>query len=169
MRYIAPVFTLSALLVATTAVAQSAPPDLSGRWRLIQPTAAQLAAATLTIDAPDELLISQTPRAITIEHPSKAGTHPQAGTFRYGVGGNVGGPIGNTTDTHENWGVTHIGTQLMISRSVSPDENGVAIPVTRGSMWRLEAPDRLVIEFGEERPGQRPKIATRVYVKVAGQ
>jgi hypothetical protein len=163
------VFVLSALLSGTTTLAQSAPPDLSGRWRLVQPTAAELSAATLTIDAPDELLISQTQRAITIEHPSKPGTHPQAGTFRYGVGGNIGAPLGNTINTHENWGVTHIGTQLMISRSIIPDENGIAIPVTRGSMWRLEAPDRLVIEFGEERPGQRPKIATRVYVKVAGQ
>ena len=37
---------------------------------------------------------------------------------------------------------------------------------TRGSMWRLETPNRLVIEFGEERPGERPKMATRVYVKM---
>jgi hypothetical protein len=28
-------------------------------------------------------------------------------------------------------------------------------------MWRLETPNRLVIEFGEERAGERPKIATR--------
>jgi hypothetical protein len=33
-------------------------------------------------------------------------------------------------------------------------------------MWRLETPNRLVIEFREEREGERPKIVTRVYVKL---
>jgi len=36
-------------------------------------------------------------------------------------------------------------------------------------MWRLEAPNRLVIEFGEERAAERPTIARRTYVKVTPQ
>jgi len=35
----------------------------------------------------------------------------------------------------------------------------------RSSMWRVEAPDRLVIEFGQERTGERLKTATRRHVK----
>jgi hypothetical protein len=61
--------------------------------------------------------------------------------------------------------------ELMISRSTTrpPDERGVRTTLTRGSMWRLEAPNSLVIELGEERAGERPTIATRTYVKMAPQ
>jgi hypothetical protein len=34
-------------------------------------------------------------------------------------------------------------------------------------MWRLEAHNRLVIEFSDEHTGRRPKITTRTYVKIA--
>jgi hypothetical protein len=158
------------LLIAAALNAQSRPPDLSGRWRLVEPTAAERAADTLAITAPDELLIKDTPRAITVEHPSKAGTHPEAGEFEYLVGGS--GRInlrGRSNSLDETWGVTHIGTQLMISRSTTQpsDDPSVRNTLARGSMWRLEGRNRLVIDFGEERTGERPKIATRVYVRIA--
>ena len=56
-----------------------------------EPTAAERALDTLVIDSPDQLLITQTPFAITVEHPSKHGTHPEAGEFHYGSGGRDGG------------------------------------------------------------------------------
>ena len=145
--------------------AQTRPPDLSGRWQIVQPTAAERALDTLDIVSPDQLLITQTPLAMIVEHPSTPGTHPEAQTIKIGVAGSVGGIPGSGTTTEERWSVTHIGTQLMISRTTiyRPDEQQPRRSVTRGSMWRLELPDRLVIEFGEERPGERPKIATRVY------
>ena len=86
------------------------------------------------------------------------------------MGGVVGGVPGGMS--HEsNWGVSHIGTQLMISRSTKGayDDRGIRITHAHGSMWRLNGPTRLVIEFSEERTGERPKIAARVYVKVAPQ
>jgi hypothetical protein len=50
-----------------------------------------------------------------------------------------------------------------------PDQSGVSVTIARGSMWRREGDDKLVIEFGEERPGERPKIATRVYTRLPWQ
>lgn len=160
------VLAFSAL--AATGIAQTGGPDFSGRWRLVQPTAAQLAQETLTVTAPDELLVKQTRREITIEHPSQPGTHPEAGTSEYGSGGFVGDLGDSLTPLRGTWGVSYIGTQLMISRSTTypPDARGARSTVARGSMWRLEAPSRLVIEFGEERAGERPTIATRTYTKV---
>ena len=171
MRTIAAVSVLSVCALAAIGIAQTGRPDFSGRWRLVAPSAAQLAGETLTVDAPDELLVTQTSRAIIIAHPSKPGTHPEAGTLEYGSGGFVGGSgrSGGLTPLRGTWGVTHIGTQLMISRTTTypPDERGARDTVARGSMWRLETPTRLVIEFGEERAGERPKIAARTYMKVA--
>jgi hypothetical protein len=170
MRAIAAAAALSLCAFGATARAQTGGPDFSGRWRLVVPTAAQLAAETLTVAAPDELLVKQSSREITIAHPSKPGTHPEAGTLEYGSGGFVA-----DSDTFPllrgTWGVTYIGTQLMISRTTTypPDERGARDTVARGSMWRLDMPTRLVIEFGEERAGERPKIATRTYMKVAPQ
>ena len=53
-----------------------------------------------------------------------------------------------------------IGTQLVLSRGVRP-------AVASGSMWRIATPGRLIIEFSEVRPGERPKIAVRVYAAAA--
>ena len=155
------------LLIATAPLAQSGPPELSGLWQLAEPTAAERAVDTLEITSPDQLLITGTPTAITVAHPSKPGTHPEAGSFKYGEGGIVGGIPGSGNSTEEKWGVTHIGTQLMISRSTTRllDDRRVRMTLARGSLWRLEAPNRLVIEFSEERTGERPRVATRTYVK----
>ncbi len=49
-------------LVSAVLYAQSAPPDLSGRWRLVEPAPTERAADTLAIVSPDELLITQTPQ-----------------------------------------------------------------------------------------------------------
>jgi hypothetical protein len=168
MQTVASVFVLVCALAAT-AIAQTGGPDFSGRWRLVVPAAAQLAKETLKIGAPDELLVKQTSREITIEHPSQPGTHPEAGTFEYGAAGFASGDINGPTALRGTRSVTYIGTQLMISRSTTypPDERGGRDTVARGSMWRLETPTRLVIEFGEERADERPKIATRTYMKVA--
>jgi hypothetical protein len=113
-------------------------------------------------------VIRQTSRELIVEHPSKPATHPESGTFEYGIGGFVG-DSGRPTPLRATWGVTYIGTQLMISRTTiyPPDERGIRDTVVRGSMWRLEGTTRLVIEFGEERAGERPKIAIRTYTKVA--
>ena len=155
------------VLVSSALHAQSRVPDLSGRWRLIEPTAVQRAADTLAITSPDQLLITHTARDITIEHPSKPGTHPEAGTFEYGSGGFVGGLPGSVTPLQGTWTVSHVGTQFMISKSTThpPNDRGIRITIATGSMWRLERADRLAIEFGEERAGERPKIATRVYLR----
>jgi hypothetical protein len=157
------------ILAAGALPAQSRVIDFSGHWRLVEPTAAERAGDTLAITSPDQLLITQNPSAIIVEHPSNPGTHPEAGTFTYGEGGRVGGLPGGGNSIDEKWGVTHIGTQLMISRSTTspPDGHGVRVTPVRGSMWRLDGSDRLIIEFSEERTGNRPKIARRVYVKMA--
>jgi hypothetical protein len=171
MRAIAAASVLSVCALGATGIAQSNRPDFSGQWRLVQPTPSELAQETLIVVAPDELLIRQTPRELFIEHPSKSGTHPETGTFEYGSGGFIGDLPGSLTPLQGRWGVSYIGTQLMISRSTTypPDARGARSTVARGSMWRLEAPNRLVIEFGEERAGERPKIATRTYRKVTPQ
>ena len=169
MRATAVASVLSVCALVTAGSAQTGRPDFSGRWRLVPPTASQLAQETLEVTAPDELLVKQTRREITIEHPSQPGTHPEAGTFEYGSVGFVRGDIGGGTPLRGTRSVTYIGTQLMISRTTiyPPDERGASDTVARGSMWRLETPTRLIIEFGEERAGERPKIATRVYMRVA--
>ena len=168
MRAIAAASLLSVCVLEATGLAQIGGPDFSGRWRLVAPTAAQLTNEALTINAPDELLVKQTSFEIIIAHPSKPGTHPEAGTLEYGNSGFVG-DSGSPTPLRGRWSVSYIGTQLMISRSTiyPPDAGGVRGTVARGSMWRLESPNRLVIEFGEERAGERPKIAARAYMKVA--
>ena len=63
--------------------------------------------------------------------------------------------------------MTFFGTQLMISESRigPPDATGAQITTARGSIWLLDSRGRLVIEFREERSKQRPKTATRVYVR----
>jgi hypothetical protein len=157
------------VLVAAALHGQSRVLDLSGRWWLVEPTAAQRALDTLDITPPDQLLITHTRLGITIEHPSKRGTHPEAGVFEYRVSGRTAMP--GRGGIEQQWSVTHIGTQLMISRSTAlPSETSdVPIRVARGSMWQLDGPDRLVIEFGEERHGERPKVATRVYIKVGSR
>jgi hypothetical protein len=159
------------VLVSSALHAQSRVLDLSGRWRLVEPTVEQRAVDTLAITSPDQLLITHTAREITIEHPSKPGTHPEAGTFEYGSGGFVGDLPGSVTPLQGTWSVSHIGTQLVISKSATypPNDRGVRVTIATGSMWRLDSADRLAIEFGEERAGERPKVATRVYVKVASQ
>jgi hypothetical protein len=160
----------SALVIAAALLAQSRPMDLSGRWQLVEPNTAERTLDTLSITSPDQLLITHTPPKIVIEHPSRPGTHPEAGSFTYGVGGTIGGIPGRES-FEESFSVTHIGTQLVISRSTThrPDEHSARTTVVRGSTWRLEGPNRLAIEFGEERAGERPKIATRVYTKITPQ
>jgi hypothetical protein len=123
MRAIAAVPVLSVCVLGASGIAQTGRPDFSGRWRLVEPATAAVAQDRLAVNAPDELLIAQTPVAITIEHPST-------------------GP---------------------------PNSRGLRITTARGSMWRLEGPTHLVIEFSEERTGERPKIATREYMKIAPQ
>jgi hypothetical protein len=154
------------VLVAAVLHGQSRVLDLSGRWWLVEPTAAQRALDTLAISSPDQLLITHTRLGITIEHPSKRGTHPEAGVFEYRASGRIAMPSRGSS-IEQQWSVTHIGTQLMISRSTRSIDDSAT--VARGSMWLLDGPDRLVIEFGEEHPGERPKIATRVYVKVGSR
>jgi len=158
------------LVIAVASLAQSRPLDLSGLWQLAEPTAAERALDTLVITSPDQLLIADSPLEIVVTHPSKPGTHPEAGTFGYGERGIVGGLPGGAS-TEEQWGVAHVGTQLMISHSTTRqlDDRAVRMTLARGSMWRLEAPNRLIIEFSEERTGERPKVATRTYAKTQGR
>src|SRR5687767_12158182 len=125
------------MLIAAATRAQSRPPDVSGRWQLVEPTSAERALDTLAINAPDQLLITQTPLAIVIEHPSQPGTHPEAGTYRFGTGGYVGSS-GGTSLLRETWDASFMGTQLLLSRSMTfLDERGVRSALASGSMWRL--------------------------------
>ena len=158
----------SALLVAAAPLAQNQPPDFSGRWQLVEPAPAERPLDTLDITSPDELLITQTLLAIRVEHPSKPGTHPEAALFGFGSGGTIGGLPGRGASIDETR-VWQIATQLVISRSSTrlPDGLGVRITFARVSIWRLEGPNRLVMEFGDERTGEPPRVAVRTYVRVA--
>ena len=155
------------VLAASVPFAQTRSSNLSGHWQLVEPTASERALDTLAVTPPDQLLITDMPREIVIEHPSKRGTHPEAGAFEYGSGGFVVDGVRG----EGSWATMYLGTQLVIFRSMhhAPDDRGIRVAVTHGSMWQLEGPDRLVIEFAERRTGERPKIATRVYVRVKPQ
>ncbi len=164
-------FAASALAVAllcSSTVAQSRVTDFSGRWVITDARPEPDEPDTLDILPADELLIAQTTRALTIAHPSKKGTHPEARTFEFGSGGIVydaGRADGKSLQG--SWGVTFFGTQLLISESRigPPDLTGAQITTARGSIWLLDPRGRLVIEFREQRSKERPKTATRVYVR----
>ena len=150
-----------ALPLSASLLAQASPPDLTGHWRLVEPTAAERAADTLAITPPDELLITQRPLAITIEHPSTRGTHPSAGTFKFVVGGTI-----SSTGAESRFDAGWIGPQLTINSSTSsaPDAKAHRITHSTGSMWTIEADGRLTIDFTEKRSGEFARIARRVYV-----
>ena len=146
--------------------AQSVQTDFSGRWVLDRSRAPGLEPDTLVIAEADELIVKQTQTAITIEHPSRPGTHPAPGVFEFGSGGRTGGLPGTIPPSESRWGTTFFGTQLQMSESTtSVDANGVATTSAYGSIWLLDKSGRLVIEFREEHSGERPKIATRIYTK----
>jgi hypothetical protein len=153
-------------LLATALNAQSKPTDFSGRWVVtaLRPHPDEL--DTLSIVAASELLVVQTPQQITIQHPVTQGTHPQAGTFEFGSGGWVGGLPGGR-DSSGTWDTRFAGTQLMISRTTRTAANGTREDSATGSIWQLDGNGRLVIEFREERPNERPKIAARVYERAS--
>jgi hypothetical protein len=153
---------ISVLLAAAASAAQFQQPDFSGRWRLVEPTAAERAVDTLAIIAPDELLITQTPLAITIEHPSTPGTHPSVGTFKFTIGGTM-----SSTGAESRFDVGWIGHQLTINSSTSsaPDAKSDRITHSKGSMWTLETDRRLAIDFTEKRSGEFSRMARRVYVR----
>jgi hypothetical protein len=138
--------------------AQSTEVDFSGRWVLVasRPVNPQ-SPDTLEISAAEELVITQTSLAITIE--TKGAIYPERGRFEFGSGGFVGDGIFG----EGRWGNTFFGTQLMMSKSTTTHENGVETTVARGSFWSIDELGRLIIEFREERSRQRPKTATRVY------
>ena len=158
--------TLAFALLAVTAAAQSTRADLSGRWVLVSSGPVNRDGFdTLEIAPADELLVTQTPSMITIEHPSKRGTHPAVGTFKFGVGGTIGGvPGGASSET--KYEVSFFGTQLTISDStITPDASGGRITSARGSTWQLDLDGRLTIAFRETRSNERPRTATLVYVR----
>ena len=159
---------LAAALLCSSTAAQSRVTDFSGRWVITDARPEPDEADTLHILPADELLIRQTSQALTIEHPSKKGTHPEARTFEFGSGGIAyGADRSGGSILQGSWGVTFFGTQLMISESRigPPDATGAQITTGRGSIWLLDSRGRLVIEFREERSRERPKTATRVYVR----
>ena len=153
---------VAAILVTAAPAAQNQYPDLSGRWRLVKPTAAERAVDTLAVIVPDELRITQTPLAITIEHLSTPGTHPSAGTFKFTVGGTM-----SSTGAESRFDVGWIGHQLTINSSTSSaaDAKGDRITHSKRSMWTLEADGRLAIDFTEKRSGEFARMALRVYVR----
>jgi hypothetical protein len=152
----------AAISLTAAPAAQNQYPDLSGRWQLVEPTAAERAVDTLAIIAPDELLITQTPLAITIEQPSTRGTHPSAGTLKFVVGGTI-----SSTGSESRFDAGWIGQQLTINSSTSsaPDQKGDRITHSKGSMWTLEADGRLAIDFTEKRSGEFARMARRIYVR----
>ena len=162
MRKALAVSTLSATVLCSGAIAQSRDTDFSGRWVLTASRPEPDEPDTLVVTAASELLISQTPKTIIIEHPSKPARYPAAGTFEFGSGGFVGDAVSG----EGRWGVTFFGTQLMMSRSTSTlDINGSRTTAAYGSFWLIDGRGRLVIEFREERTKERPKVAMRVYVR----
>jgi hypothetical protein len=157
------------LLAAAADGAQTQLPDFTGRWILVDTPAANAGGGTLNIIAADELAVTQTPLSIIIVHTSKPGTHPAEGAFRFGAGGTVGATIAGAAGhpAESRWGVSFVGSQLIISTSMTspPDAEGVRVTVAYGAIWLLDADGRLVIEFEERRSGAEPKTATRVYVR----
>jgi hypothetical protein len=166
--------TLAVVLPGNTLAVQSQPPDFSGRWMLAAPSsAASSGPDTLDVVAPDELLVAQTPHAITVQHSSKPGTHPAAGTFEFGTGGRVGGIPGRAlgilaAESESRWSVSFVGSQFIISDSTTV-RKGDARPVTgvTAATWMINGEGRLVINFREQRTGQSSKSATLVYVRSA--
>jgi hypothetical protein len=160
---------LAAVVLCSSTIAQSRVTDFSGRWVIIASRPESGEPDSLTIETPDELRITQTPQSFTIEHPSKPGTHPAAGTFKFGEGGTVGGTVADLSAAPSSfetrWGISFFGTQLMMSRSTTTIDKGVQTTVASGSFWRLDERGRLVIEFREERAKDRPRVATRVYMR----
>ena len=120
---------------------------------------------TLEISAVDEFFVTQTQRFVSVEHTAKPGSHPAAGTFDFGVRGTVGGIPGGLQ--HElTLSVGFFGTQLIISENnTDADATGVRVTTGHGSIWLLDPDGRLVIEFREARSKERPKTATRVYIR----
>ena len=156
----------AAMLPAARIHAQSVQTDFSGRWLLDRSRPPGLEPDTLVISDVDELLVRQTETAITIEHPSRPGSHPAPGTFEFGSGGRVGGLPGTIPPSESRWGTTFFGTQLLMSESTtSVDANGVATTSAYGSIWMLDKTGKLVIEFREEQSRERPKTATRIYTR----
>lgn len=160
---------LAVLMFCVNAAAQSDRPNLSGRWVLAD-SSVQIPGGreTLKITAPDELAITQTSLAITIQHPSKPGTHPSAGTFKFGIGGTTSGVGGlNSVGAESRWEVSWLGSQLIISDSTTapPNASGIRVTVAHGSTWSLDPKGRLIIEFDERRTGANPRGTTRVYVR----
>jgi len=78
---------LAAALLCSSTAAQSRVTDFSGRWVITDARPEPDEPDTLYILPADELLIRQTSQALTIEHPSNKGTHPEARTFEFGSGG----------------------------------------------------------------------------------
>jgi len=156
----------AAVLPVVRTDAQSVQTDFSGSWVLDRSRPPGLEPDTLVISEVDELLVKQTQTAITIGHPSRPGSHPAPGVFEFGSGGRVGGLPGTVPPSESRWGTTFFGTQLLMSESTtSVDAAGVPTTSAYGSIWMLDKTGKLVIEFREERSGERPKVATRVYTK----
>ncbi len=155
---------LVAVLIAGVASAQSRETDFSGHWVLvISDRGRSVEPDTLMIDAPDQLLVRQSSQSITVEHPSRRGTHPAAGTFEFGAGGFVGDRIRRAEQGR--WDTTFFGTQMMMSTSTTSVAKGIETTVAHGSFWLLDQHGRLFIEFREHRSHEHPKVATRVYVR----
>src|SRR5262245_13449780 len=117
----------AAVLPAVRTHAQSVQTDFSGRWILDRSRPSGVEPDTLVITEVDELIVRQTQTAITIEHPSKPGSHPAPGVFEFGSGGRVGGLPGTLPPSESRWGSTFFGTQLLMSESTtSVDADGVS-------------------------------------------
>ena len=165
MRSMLGACTLAALFLAPLAGAQSRVTDFSGAWVLTSERPVPDDPDTLEISAVEEFVVTQTQRFVSVEHTAKPGSHPAAGTFDFGVRGTVGGIPGGLQ--HElTLSVGFFGTQLIISEnSTDADATGFRVTTGHGSIWLLDTDGRLVIEFREARSKERPKTATRVYIR----
>jgi hypothetical protein len=120
---------------------------------------------SLPITAADELTIAQAATSITVEHPSKLGSHPRAATHRFESYGTVGG-AGERFRSDVFW----FGDQLVIetTNTEAPDAKGRTRTIEVSEMWSVDGSGRLVIDCAERQSGAAGRSAKLTYKKRYG-
>ena len=149
-----------AVLMGQTPSPAQGTPNLTGQWVLETPPARTPPdRQVLTIQASEELTISQNATSITVEHSVNPGSHPRAGVHPFGSRGSVSG-AGNAARSDVFW----FGRELIITASTeTTGTDGARNAASSSEKWSLEVDGRLVIRVVEERSGAEAVRATLVY------
>lgn len=161
MRLLLATFAAFAILLGDGQAAQR--PDFSGQWFLmVAPETARTGVQLMADTTADNLTIRQTATSITVEHPSKLGTHPRAATHGFGSHGIVGG-AGELFRSDVFW----FGDQLVIEATSSdaPDAEGQTRTIESSEIWSLDFNGRLVIDCAERQSRAAAARTILVYNK----